>query len=1568
MPALDVLENPSRTEELDGIEGGRTLLEHRTRNAQVGLKLPTQLKNRTHHAQHAHGKGLPDPFSTASICGNLVAAVAEHPEELSPQSALQKKTPCGLNGHCHTEAVGSSGGSGPSNQLHLGSVPLLHGAEPSTQPAHDEAANGLQVGGLELGQLQTEVKENELNKPEHTNLKGWVGDQKVQREEEAPARIRSILSQEELLEPDEKNLDAASSRVAEYITNTQNMGATEANGQFDTATASPGGRILRSKTVTVPVLNASPVPRDIPLRQETTLVHSNHHKNSPPSVDCSRGRRKTGTSVGRQSVRRTQSDARGCLSGDMNLPQTPGGALGTLTEGLYSSRAPQWRGISVPRRSPQRLKEHLITRDTPESSLQYDRPSPSPRSQEGTVEISSDNVYAQERQVSSKDGPEGHMTFSSDSATAGVGERKESCCILLSSGGLSTSHMQVCHGRGCANSGQSHSAKQAAMIRSGERGRASGDRLTSLPSFAIQTTKAARERYKKPHNQVQSFSSQLQKRLRRRSITRRVKCKKGGQEVLLPHRDKKKSHEALCRLGNDDGATAVEQAPINDGVLKNSRRSMCSMEGPKASSPTLKYGLSGDENNPQNKVSEAHIGTGQYTTTVQPLDNHHARSPPPRSSSNSFIASGSLAGGSVRAFRAASNEGDICSKDGPPENVTACKGHPVKVNVSLYSYRTRNRRAASCIEPSLHGVPKLPVNKSAGCSERGSRSLSWSPGGAEDALVLPRQPRKVNVTNREKATRSQLKETPSTENVSYEGRTRSHRRRSVEDPPRLSEAEPTLGSVGPPYEGGKAARIASTFGPTDALPLQADGEAPQQGASASWVTRGRFWNDGRLKTKMLISGISAASSQSPYSQHGQTRSTNGPRQLLLDSQLFGNAATSAQLPHGRGVASGVRPNGIFLGLSMAIPGQCAKLGLTHEAVDVSTEVDGAPYFPGHHIVRHPQSMLLNEGGGRMGLSSNDNASGHPFMDPAGNTKSYLWADPRTSHSDGQGGYTEGKTANGAPNPGNLSGVAANYAEGDTLVHRLSDPQEEAALPSVVQPCPVFPKPLLIRNRTRERDSEKQLTGTSQSECLPNVTTERLPGLRQQPITAKLREETAQENPGISHTGLVSEECVQPTESKVPLQPQQSYTIVARDPPGCLPSPRETSDSSIHPAQGSADKNGNTLKLQLALPQISQPDNPERLGVGQHDPGGPTLPRAASEPACPKVAVGLELSFPSPGIIVSPKGGIDYDGSYSRMEVTLSPSLPIIRSVPIIKLQTKTSAGCDCEGASQGRRTEPSDYSAYVAPCRKCNSMPTTSTLFPSRGNLSRGSRASHIDSLRRGTVIRDGRSRQREDTNAETSSNKAGANPLGEVLRGTPARYRCNAIPMAYHRDPSISVFSQLFEDSFRRQRNLLILRRQKHLESTPGVRPEGTGGGESPQQISMLAARPLSRYDATSRSRETTKVVNKKQTVFRKPGRISGPREALKEKKVHSEISAMPTDGPLDNNGVRRKSLVMGDDAETQLCFHVEALCPAAAQATPHPETSICMHAATSRLEPLPPHTERFGTCLAAIEAESIN
>lgn len=54
--------------------------------------------------------------------------------------------------------------------------------------------------------------------------------------------------------------------------------------------------------------------------------------------------------------------------------------------------------------------------------------------------------------------------------------------------------------------------------------------------------------------------------------------------------------------------------------------------------------------------------------------------------------------------------------------------------------------------------------------------------------------------------------------------------------------------------------------------------------------------------------------------------------------------------------------------------------------------------------------------------------------------------------------------------------------------------------------------------------------------------------------------------------------------------------------------------------------------------------------------------------------------------------------------------------------------------------------------------------------------------------------------------------PLANGGRGTGGRYRCNAVPLAYRRDPSLSIFSQLFEDRLRRQTNILILRRQKEL------------------------------------------------------------------------------------------------------------------------------------------------------------
>ena len=282
--ALEVMEDAPRTKEVDAAAGARTSPEHTSRNAHVGLTLPTKLKSRSQQSQHVHGNGLPDPFSTASVCGNLIAAVPEHPEELSPQSALQKKTPLCLNGSCHAETDGSSSASGPSKQLHLA---LPHSAAPSTHFSSDEVTEGLRLGGLESWHFQTEVKEKELNGPQQANNNDCLGKEIAQHVEGVPEKLRPILSQEELLEGAQKNVDVAGNVRAGYESRMQDMLKPKDDGQ--STAPSSDMRILRSKTVMIPDQSISRIPRDTPLRRQTTAVQCNQHKNTSPSVDSSRG-------------------------------------------------------------------------------------------------------------------------------------------------------------------------------------------------------------------------------------------------------------------------------------------------------------------------------------------------------------------------------------------------------------------------------------------------------------------------------------------------------------------------------------------------------------------------------------------------------------------------------------------------------------------------------------------------------------------------------------------------------------------------------------------------------------------------------------------------------------------------------------------------------------------------------------------------------------------------------------------------------------------------------------------------------------------------------------------------------------------------------------------------------------------------------------------------------------------------------------------------------------------------------------------------------------------------------
>lgn len=289
MPTLDVVDASPVSDELDNTEGARTSPDHANPLVQTGLVLPIQFKTRTLQGQHMHANDLPEPFFSAPICGHLVAAAAEHPEELSPQSAMEKKTPSDLNGRCRTEGDGSSSINGPCIQLHTGCEPLSHPGEPSIQSTQDGVTKQSDLRFLESRQLQRDVQEQDFNEPHHTTNEKCLADEVVQPMDAAPERIRSILSQEELLEGAEKNLDAASNAIAEHDTSAHDMEIKKDDGQSTISTTISHGRILRSKTVIGPTLCSSPVPQDTAVRRETALVQWNHHENASPSVDSTRG-------------------------------------------------------------------------------------------------------------------------------------------------------------------------------------------------------------------------------------------------------------------------------------------------------------------------------------------------------------------------------------------------------------------------------------------------------------------------------------------------------------------------------------------------------------------------------------------------------------------------------------------------------------------------------------------------------------------------------------------------------------------------------------------------------------------------------------------------------------------------------------------------------------------------------------------------------------------------------------------------------------------------------------------------------------------------------------------------------------------------------------------------------------------------------------------------------------------------------------------------------------------------------------------------------------------------------
>ncbi|CDI80954.1 hypothetical protein, conserved [Eimeria praecox] len=1841
--------DPSLTGDLDATEGARMPTEHMSLNVQGGLCLPPQLKTRVQQGQQVHGNGLPDPFSTASICGNLVAAVPEHPEELSPQSALQKKSPCGVNGHGDTGVDGSSSVNGPNEQLHLGSNPLAHSAAPPTQSASEERTEGSGLKSLESKHFQTEVKEKELDEAQQTNQNSWPGGEVVQNVDGPPGRIRSILSQEELLEGAQENLDAPSNALAGYDTHGRVVEKKE-DGQ-STTPISPGARILRSKTVMVPVLNTSRVPGDTPIRRETAFVQWNHYNHASPAVDSSRGRERMDSLAGCQAARRTQSDAGGLYSGGVNVQRTSREALGVMAKSLHASSAAWRRGTSVFRRSPQRLREHLITRNTPEVSIPRDLAPPSSYScsQEGMLEISADAEHVrvqvgQEQQAAPNRRPEKDTTFTTHNITNSLGDMEVTFPILLANKRRMTIERQ---GNRLDRSGsreQGHTAKQG-CIRIPEGSSVSAKTFKRLLSSGHQTKRTAQEAYKKSHSEVQSFSSQLQKRLSRRSARSRVKPNYGGRELAMRHRKQKISPKALCKQRKYNKAATVKQTATNDRGLEDSSSSMSAVGGSNTASPTRKPALYWEKTDHQPAVAATYDRAGEHTERVQELENTSTTFPPHRSSLRSSITSECLAEETLREHCSASKECDTCCKEAVTPKVMPCEGHRMEVSLSLCNPQMLDQRAASCIDLGSYGVTHLQWSGPPVSSPQRSRSLSWDAGCSEDAqtALLPiRQRRQVKLTPYARATYSQVPDMPLTEkNKCTKERMGTCKRLSVGEPARSSEPQHLLGYLEPQDAACIIECIDSTVSAERATPFRVDVEKPQQEPAEPQAFQGNFRNEARSKPEGLMDAISVASSQSPYSHCRQSPTPNNPSQLLLDSQPRENAVAAAQPPGEPGAESGVMPCGVPVGISMVIGGNFAQMGSREEALNVSNGVHAVRHFLGQHIVKHPQAILFTEGGEQMAHSTIGHGSEQPATELAGLSKSSIWVAPHSvliSRLGGFGAYSGGEAVklgdacetphdriihfgslqfneevaksqccarqvDKPVNVGHLSGKASKCAEGDSFVQRPADSQKEpSGLPSAVHPSPGFSAPLHARGQrqahvqkdnycpptvdselhafcygrrqhtpgtrcipgqaevrvpgalrraamhclhpiggacqcsgvmccrsgiwhehtfcrtpilcsNRMRDSvllmhhrgtlfrrfylsrtlylkeealkrrihsrrkhvellNKQLTiqrqqlertlelqqtqfqqrlnhdifpsnrlkndrifrrsvykstlgrrkataiccqerpaalveaaaaataaalavvggceqrahkllsdsqspalsvgdsaqvtaGISGKEGVPGATTERPPGLQQQLLTAKLSEEARQEKRPILHTSPKSEELAQPLQGEVFFQSQESNRVAAKEPQRCIASSEEPDNSLGRPPQYSIREGENDWQLQLTLPRISHLD-PNEI---HDDLGGPMLPRGRSERTCPKLAIGLELSFPSPGRNMSAREAVDGERSYSQIEVTFAPSLPNDSSIPIHKLQTKSSASCNWEGASRGRRNEPSDFPAGVAAFRKRNSMPMTRALNASRRSLSRGNRASHAYSHSSSTAIRDSSSGQRGNIPAKASSLKAGDISLVEGLQGTPGRYRCNAIPMAYQRDPSISIFSQLFEDSFRRQRNLFLLRMQKNLGSISIIRPQRTREGAALQYRRALGARALTRHAATQRSGETAEVASSKQAATHKPDWMHGFHEALKERKTGVEISVKRTNGNTDNNAISGRALLVEDAAENKLCLCPGSLSQIATKAIPHPESSNCMHAVapSARLLPLPPRRPNFGSFVAAVEADSI-
>lgn len=239
-----------------------------------------------------------------------------------------------------------------------------------------------------------------------------------------------------------------------------------------------------------------------------------------------------------------------------------------------------------------------------------------------------------------------------------------------------------------------------------------------------------------------------------------------------------------------------------------------------------------------------------------------------------------------------------------------------------------------------------------------------------------------------------------------------------------------------------------------------------------------------------------------------------------------------------------------------------------------------------------------------------------------------------------------------------------------------------------------------------------------------------------------------------------------------------------------------------------------LEPLLPSPVMKAPAEATTDAIRRNHPS-PHIPRIESESAYIRPIAGLEPAFPSPVLQVHAGVSIADGESYHQQVLASACRLTNARRIAATGLQFNGGNSPCWKGMHTDIMIRPARCPAGNAILPSSSGIGETNTVSKShrRSRTDTSSLGRKVESRSSSTPVQDKRSRTRKQFYPVASCHEGTNLPLLEGVQGTPGRYGCKAVPVAYQRDPSMSIFNQLFTDSVRRQKNLILLRTQKLLE-----------------------------------------------------------------------------------------------------------------------------------------------------------